>query len=355
MKMWGFSMKVFDFLGVRVIKTGVAIFFTALICELLGLPPVFAVITAIVTLEPTVSDSIKKGLVRFPASAIGSAYAVFFIAIFGNSPITYTLAAVFTIVTSYKLKLHAGLLVATITAVAMIEVVYDNYFLSFLMRLGTTSIGLIVSTVVNMFILPPNYIKEIGENINKLYKNIGHVTLLIVTFETDSSKNKTTLLSNLDFQIKKTGELIRFQKDEADFHPLVGSKKQDFYIARKQIEHLELMIYHLTNLKNISIEDVQLTTDEKLLIENAVESLAEHMIHQTDVDLTVHEVTIKRLMQSFWLNNNVITHELSDSHLPNELILLYEVLALFQLAHEFDLVKNILLQKEITAENQKKI
>src|SRR5690625_7424333 len=133
-------MKVFDFLGVRVIKTGVAIFFTALICQLLGWPPVFAVITAIVTLEPTVSDSIKKGLIRFPASAIGSAYAVLFIALFGNSPITYTLAAVVTIVTSYKLKLHAGLLVATITTVAMIEDVYDNYFLSCLFRLGTTSL-----------------------------------------------------------------------------------------------------------------------------------------------------------------------------------------------------------------------
>src|SRR5699024_11062173 len=150
------------------IKTGVAIFFTALICQLLGWPPVFAVITAIVTLEPTVSDSIKKGLIRFPASAIGSAYAVLFIALFGNSPITYTLAAVFTIVTSYKLKLHAGLLVATITAVAMIEVVYDNYFLSFLVRFGTTSIGLIVSTFVNMFLLPLNYIKEINVIIKEL-------------------------------------------------------------------------------------------------------------------------------------------------------------------------------------------
>src|SRR5699024_7718872 len=123
-------MKVFDFLGVRVIKTGVAIFFTALICHLLGWPPVFAVITAIVTLGPTVSGSIKIVLIRVPGSAIGSAYAVLFIALFGNSPMIYTLAAVFTIVTSYKLILHPGLLFASITAVAMIEVVYDNYFLS---------------------------------------------------------------------------------------------------------------------------------------------------------------------------------------------------------------------------------
>lgn len=344
-------MKVFDFLGVRVIKTGVAIFFTALICQLLGWPPVFAVITAIVTLEPTVSDSIKKGLIRFPASAIGSAYAVLFIALFGNSPITYTLAAVFTIVTSYKLKLHAGLLVATITAVAMIEVVYDNYFLSFLVRLGTTSIGLIVSTVVNMFILPPNYIKEINDNIKKLYRGIGRATLSIVTFEKASSKKVNRLLNVLSKQIKKTEELIRFQKDETNFHPLAGSKKEDFFIARNQIDNLKLMVYHLTNLKNISIENVQLTTEEKLLIEDAVESLAEHMVYNTDVDLTVHEVTIKRLMQAFWLNNNIVTDEMSDSHLPSELILLYEISALIQLAYEYDLVEHIIFPKEKTTEN----
>src|SRR5699024_1319282 len=98
-------MRVFDFLGVRTIKTGVAIFLTALICQLLGLPPVFAVITAIVTLEPTVSDSLKKGLVRFPASAIGSAYAVLFIAFFGNYPITYHLFDFFSFLV-HLLYLH---------------------------------------------------------------------------------------------------------------------------------------------------------------------------------------------------------------------------------------------------------
>src|SRR5699024_8016585 len=89
-------MKLFKLAGSRIVKTCVSIFITAWICILLDWPPVFAVITAIVTIEPTVSDSIKKGIVRFPASAIGSAYAVLFISLFGNSPLTYTLAAVFT-------------------------------------------------------------------------------------------------------------------------------------------------------------------------------------------------------------------------------------------------------------------
>ncbi|WP_339179091.1 aromatic acid exporter family protein [Oceanobacillus sp. FSL W7-1293] len=133
-------MKVQTIIGNRVIKTGIAVFFTALICKWFNFPPTFAVITAIVTIEPTVTDSIKKGLVRFPASAIGAAYAVIFLAIFGNSPLTYMLAAILTIFTCFRLNLHAGLLVATLTAIAMIELVDDSYFLSFLIRLATTTI-----------------------------------------------------------------------------------------------------------------------------------------------------------------------------------------------------------------------
>lgn len=59
-------MKRFRFAGGRIVKTGVAIFLTAWICELLNWPPVFAVITAIVTIEPTVSDS-KKRNYPFPS------------------------------------------------------------------------------------------------------------------------------------------------------------------------------------------------------------------------------------------------------------------------------------------------
>src|SRR5690625_4917829 len=112
-------------------------------------------------------------MVRFPASAIGSFYAVLFIALFGNSPITYTLAASLTIITCFQLRLHAGLLVATITAVAMVEVIYDNYFLSFFIRLGTTTTGIVVSTLVNMFILPPNYTKQIHKNFKQIYRDTG--------------------------------------------------------------------------------------------------------------------------------------------------------------------------------------
>ncbi len=79
----------------------------------------------------------------------------------GHQAISYALAAMFTIVTCQKLRLHAGTLVATLTAVAMIPIMADHYFTAFLIRLATTSTGIIVSTLVNFFIFPPHYTKTI--------------------------------------------------------------------------------------------------------------------------------------------------------------------------------------------------
>src|SRR5699024_12257090 len=104
----------------------------------------FAVSKYIVTMETPVSTSIKKGVVRFPDSAIGAFYAVSFVSLFCNSPSTYTLAASLTIITCFLLRLHTGFLVATLTAVAMVETVHTNVLLAFLIRLGTTTKGLVV-------------------------------------------------------------------------------------------------------------------------------------------------------------------------------------------------------------------
>src|SRR5699024_8955743 len=146
------------------------------------------VITAIVTLEPSIKDSFKKGHVRFPASAIGSFYAVLFISFFGNSPLKYTFSALLTILTYYLLMFNAGLLVATITAVAMVEVVYDNYWMSFLIRLGTTTTGIVVSTLVNIFILPPDYTSQIKQQIKQVNNDTGALLKQFIKEKTNPSQ-----------------------------------------------------------------------------------------------------------------------------------------------------------------------
>lgn len=332
-------MKIINLLGSRVVKTGVAVFLTAFICQLLDWPPVFAVITAIVTLEPTVSDSIKKGIVRFPASVIGSAYAVVLIYFFGNTPITYALAAVLTIATCYKLNLHAGLLVATLTAVTMIEVVDSNYFIAFATRLGTTSIGLLVSTGVNMLIFPPNYRKSILKNIQKIGDQAA--VLLEETFANllDTELHvriEQAVIDQLRSKIRQTEALVRFQNDESKYHPLVGQEKSEFLKAEGQLTWLRILHYHVDNLNRIPNYTVLWTKKERALIQTSVNKLGSGLQNATDYNFEKHEQELERITKRFWEDNEAIMQNKEHpTTFPPELIILYELVAIYNLVDKF--------------------
>lgn len=334
-------MRNFHFHGIRIVKTGIAIFLTAIICEWFHWPPVFAVITAIVTIEPTVSDSIKKGIVRFPASAIGSAYAVFFIALFGNSPITYTLAAVFTILTCYKLKLHAGLLVATLTAVAMVEVIHSNYLISFFIRLGTTTTGLLVSTAVNMIVFRPDYRKDILDSIQKIGARAG--TILEQTFQTilyDEQQDRKidgVIIHQLNKEILKTETLIRFQRDESNLHPLMGGDREGILMAEKQLSYLHNLDYHLGNLRYLPLNKISWSESERDIIMDAVTELSNDLQHAEDYNSQEHQLQLKNITDLFWEDNDEITknNEIHPTQFPPELIILYELVTIYNLVDRF--------------------
>ncbi|RPF50330.1 aromatic acid exporter family protein [Aquisalibacillus elongatus] len=326
--------------GSRVIKTGVAIFLTAWICDMLGWPPVFAVITAIVTIEPSVSQSIKKGIVRFPASAIGSFFAVLFISLFGHSPITYALAAVFTIVTTYRLKLYSGLLVATLTAVAMVEVIHTNVIMSFFIRLGTTTIGLIVSTLVNMFVLPPDYTKDISKKLLSITQKTGEAVEQVFHQYILNSTQKTrcqTRLDQLDREVRQIESLVQFQKDETQYHPLTVSEQQEFKHAQEQLIRIKLMIYHLDNILNTPLTELSLSEKERMKILEAVGELAHAMKQHTKFDLSKHRQKLKDLIDFYWEDNDKLRSEQKDypTAFPAKLIVLYELVAIFTLVENY--------------------
>lgn len=325
------------FPGRRIVKTAVAVFFTALICDLIGWPSVFAVITAIVTLEPTVSDSIKKGIVRFPASAIGSFYAVIFLYFFDHSPLTYTFAAALTIVTCYRLKLHDGLLVATITAVAMIEVINDDYLLSFFIRLGTTTIGLAVSTFVNLLIFPPNFMKEINKNLHDIYMDVGQTLLSLLQ---NDEKLITKSIKNLQQSMTKTEELIRFEVSDVKYLKTDESKQIAIGKAEKQLERLRIIQYHLNNLEHIRLQDTRLEEKHKEEIIEGINALASFMIGKTRETPFYHGKKLREIMDTYW-SGAFTTSEEVRTELPKELVLLYELISIFYLVEKLTFDQDI--------------
>lgn len=330
-------MKFFSFVGARVIKTAVAVFLTALICQWLDWPPVFAVITAIVTIEPTVTDSLKKGMVRFPASAIGSAYSVLFISFFADSALTYAAAAFFTIITCYKLRLYAGLLVATLTSVAMIEVIHSEFFISFFIRLGTTTIGLLTSTMVNMFIFPPNYSKTIAANLSKLSKTAGDILQIISRKISKQQWNKKDPSVDLAIEesflrfrneLQKTDEFIEFQKEEWKYHRFSEKDKRFFQTEQKKLTTLNLIHYHLENLastpmKKLTWEKIQ---SEKVL--STISSLVNVLQNKKQFDLTRHRTEIKEIREHFFAN---MQPPMAQTYFNPEIVIYYELLSIYNL------------------------
>ncbi|KAB8125853.1 aromatic acid exporter family protein [Gracilibacillus oryzae] len=334
------SIKIF---GRRVMKTALAVFLTSLICEWIGWPAVFAVITAIVTIEPTVASSIKKGIVRLPASAIGSFYAVVFIYFFGNSPITYTLAALFTIITCYRLGLNAGLLVATLTSVAMIEVIHANLLISFVIRLGTTTVGLLVSTLVNMFVLPPNYTKKISMNYDDLLKQtaeaIGMITKMLIQNDQNvlHKKEAAQRFQKIKVALDKTDELLQYQADEAKYHRLQEDAKQLFKLEQVNAAKLRLVHYHIGNLINTPVKTVCWSKDECEEIMLMVDTLVDFMKYPDHYKAKAYKQQVKKLMEHFWHHNKPQNEE-QENVFTSEVIILYELLSIYNLTE--DIIKN---------------
>ncbi|PYZ95095.1 hypothetical protein CR194_06160 [Salipaludibacillus keqinensis] len=327
-------------IGGRVLKTGIAVFITSLICLALDLPAIFAVITAIVTIEPTTHDSIRKGIIRFPASAIGAGLAASTVYFFGESPLTYTLAATLTIILCQKLKLYDGTLVAALTSVAMIPDLQDYLFLSFLIRLGTTSIGITVSTLVNVLILPADYLDNIERRNhqhllqmkNTLYESLNR--LLNV-----SPQDKKNHLSYevMQRELAKTDQLLHYQRKELRYHRFKFKKYKHYITLMKTMTFLQRAILHLGNLQYLprkmifsEYEQLLLTrakTEFNQLLDNMDKPMEDSYFQFID-ELNQH------LRYEFSYSRSSPRLQLHEYQLSGKVILFYELLAIHDLLED---------------------
>ena len=240
-------------IGARTIKTGLATFFTSLFCMLLNLTPIFAILTAIVTIEPTAKASLKKGYKRLPATVIGALFAVVFTYVFGDqSPLSYALSATFTILICTKLNLQVGTTVAVLTSVAMIPGIHEAYVFNFFSRLLTALIGLVTAGLVNFIILPPKYYHQLEEQLalseKKMYRLFYERCneLLLGKF---SSEKTSKELSKLNIIAQKVETLMSYQRDELHYHKnednwkLLNRLTNRAYNNRLFISHLSNIIY----------------------------------------------------------------------------------------------------------------
>ncbi|WP_252312106.1 aromatic acid exporter family protein [Sinobaca sp. H24] len=328
--------------GERMIKTALAVFFTVLICRFFELPPAFAVIAAVVTLEPTAADSVQKGLQRFPATLIGTALSLGSLFVFGQSAIAFTLAAVLTIYICYKLRLEAGILVATLTAVLMIPVAEAPYLIEFIQRAGTTLIGISVSTIVNLTILPPHFSRMVAEKNDVLFSQAGRLLLekMAEIVETGESKNYTRKrFSDMQRQLNASIELISHQKKEWKYHRYSDRDMMFFTYQKEQLYALERIIYHTHSLFMLKDDHFNLFPEKQEVVNQATHSIA-NVLEQKSRNITeAHYQVIEQLDYTFrqvqldWPETNESAYH---HHFSGEVIILYVLLSIHDVLEELE-------------------
>ncbi|WLR52163.1 aromatic acid exporter family protein [Bacillus tianshenii] len=340
------EVKRFKIAGGRIVKTAISVFITAIICHQLNLPAIFAVITAIVTTEPTASDSVRKGIIRLPASAIGAAISMFFSWVFGETAHTYALAAVLTIWTCNRLKLDEGTLVATLTAVAMIPDVHDHFLLAFVSRLGTTAIGLTVSTVVNFMIMPPKYSPMILNQIDEICNSIG-TTLKLLSREMIEGKGShlqtKRAYRRITKQLERTMQLSDYQHEEFRYHKHSTSEVRIFHYATKQVNLLQQFVFHLGNLQYAQLNKEEFCEEEKDLLKRAIDSIILVLKDPNHHVPEEHFAIIKELDHYFWHWKRELAHQPTNKyhhHFASHTIILYEILSMHDALEELEHLVN---------------
>ncbi|HZG70111.1 MAG TPA: aromatic acid exporter family protein, partial [Chondromyces sp.] len=287
------------------------------------------------------ANSIKKAFIRFPASAIGAGFSVLFTFSLGDVPLTYALVSLSTIIACYKLKLHDGTLVATLTGVAMISTVHDYYLSSFFVRLGTTGIGLIVSSLVNLLVMPPNYSKTITNSIHTLFMKAGDILIksgIEVFSDSLSDKELRQEFQRLNKDIERTEVFFHYQKAEWKFHRFNRKDAREFHYEYKKFNILRQITFHIGNLIYLPSSHFHLEQQKKEIIVSILQSLRATFHSKNFVISEEHHQNIRELTKWFSTHKSFMNtdEQRTDQqhYLLPETIVLYEVLSIHDLTEE---------------------
>jgi uncharacterized membrane protein YgaE (UPF0421/DUF939 family) len=324
-----------SFLGKRLLKTGLAVYITALICQWLEWPVVFAVIAAIVTVEPTIHASIQKGKVRLPAAAIGAAIAMSFDFLFGQVPITFALSAFFTIYICHRLRWDDAILVATLTAIAMIPMTTENFLMAFFIRNATTSIGIVVSTLVNLIIWPPNFTKEIKENSHSLVNETRD--LIEVCLDYQLQNNQIRKIINIRFErlhkgIERVNVTIQSQREDFRYRKKNKTNAKLLNDLQQQVDLLHKISFHIGDILSIS-EQEAISEEDKEILKKAWTHIKESF-KQTATDHET-ETNVRSMLYPL-----IYDHQDEKAILSKSTSIAFELLAICHLVIEFQTKHN---------------
>ena len=178
-------------IGMRTIKTGLAVAVSLFIAQLMNLKsPIFVGIAAIVSMQTTVNESLVAGKNRMLATFVGAVIGLIFSYIL---PYNYFFIGLGIIVVIYIHNIFNWKQSLALSAIVFLAIFLNqggNRLYYAIHRLLDTFIGIIVSMIINFFIATPNNVQSLQYIKENIYTVLKDLVYNIVTKSVNENNNE---------------------------------------------------------------------------------------------------------------------------------------------------------------------
>lgn len=234
------------FIGMRNIKTSIAVFLCILLYQLLGRGfPFFACVAAIITMDTTIYNSFNIGKNRVIGTLIGAFIGILFYLM--NSYVTYSFLSIFviclglsmTIYFCYTLGYEKSISIAGIVFIAIINNSNKDNILSYSMnRILETLLGILIAVTVNYIIYPPDLKKQIHNLKEEIKANLLPIcTRDFSCYNHCNLEVFSDLIKSLNSSILSYEDEFKSHKDMLD----IKSYKSCVLLFNKLYNHLSIL------------------------------------------------------------------------------------------------------------------
>lgn len=258
--------------GMRTIKTGIAVALCVFAGEFLVENPMYAAVGCIVSVQDTVKGSMKLGLNRIKGTLLGGIIGFVSVLIKPGDPIICGLGTMATIYGCTTLKINTGIIVSSVTFLSIqLGVITSNPAYYSVHRIIDTSVGVIIGVLVNYLLARPNYVESAENHLNKMErisklclqdKIINKEKFNIIKFEKEIKK--------LEAIYSKVIDELNYSKNHADIENIKKeiSLCKEIYFHMQSIELLEEKLYlnkeNYNNIKDMyELGNINWELDEK--------------------------------------------------------------------------------------------
>ena len=243
-------------IGMRTVKTGIAVSICTLLAQYLVQNPMFAGVGCVASVQDTVKGSLKLGFNRVKGTMMGGLVGFLCVLIKPGDPILCGLGIMATIYGCTMLGINSGIIVSSVTFLSIhLGIIESNPAYYSIHRVLDTSVGVVIGVIINYVLARPDYLELTDKSLNNARKITREcVKSGIINngfFDRDKLRKK---INKLDTIYPKLVDEMKYTKNQVDID-----------IIENQISLYKSINHHIKSIQLLD-EEICISYDNYLKI-----------------------------------------------------------------------------------------